>query len=91
MYIKLCFDVHDRIVYVPDGYIVDLKKLQNDFLDWIHNNPDCIVTIGKHSGYRYAEDEFLTYINLFVLNGNEKAYFIDGEIKENTKLVKLYF
>ena len=90
MYIKLCFDVHDRIVYVPDGYIKDLKGLQNDFLDWVHNNPDCIEKTGKRYGYRYNEEEFLNYINSFVVSGSEKAYFADKADKK-IKTKKLFF
>ena len=31
MYIKLCFDYHEKIIYIPDGYVNDIKKLSNDF------------------------------------------------------------
>ena len=91
MYIKLRFSVHDKTVYIPDGYVNNLKQLQNDFLNWVHDNPDCIEKIGNHYGYVFNEDDFLNYVNSFIITGNEKAFFSDDTISKNLKVKTLNF
>ena len=77
MNIELKFDFDTYKVYVPDGYI-DISKLQNDFLEWMREQPECIMQDKKGNlAFSYDADTFLKYINRVILcESNEKAYFI---------------
>ena len=67
MVVRLTFDSRISYVYVPDGYITDVKSLQCSFLEWVYDNPNCMV---KAKG-----NTVFSFINAVVLRGkNEKAY-----------------
>lgn len=86
MSIKIEFDYHSVIVFIPDGYIDNVCKLQEKFLEWVEEQPNCIIK--DSSGVivlAYDEKDFLKYINEVVLqNTNEKAYFV-----QNKKQIKV--
>ena len=81
MKIQLIFDFAKYMLYVPDGYIIDTKKLQMDFFDWCETQEDAFsIAPGKRFGWCYSNELFLRYINDVVLSeSREKAYFIDYE------------
>ncbi len=73
MNIELKFDYDSSVIYIPDGCVFDAKELQQSFLEWMQNQPECIIK----SGYSYNEEDFLRYINNVMLkNSKEKAYFL---------------
>jgi len=75
MIIDLRFDQDESSIYVPDGYIEDIEKLQNNFLDWIiSKNQSCIC---------YNSDDFLCYLNTVVLSGNEVAFYKKSKNKKS--------
>ena len=75
MIIDLRFDQDESSIYVPDGYIEDIEKLQNNFLDWIiSKNQSCIC---------YNSDDFLYYLNTIVLSGNEVAFYKKSKNRKN--------
>ena len=93
MTVELRFDYDSRVIYIPDGYVDDLKILQSSFLDWMQEQPECIVCApDMQVGYSYNEDDFLRYINSVVLkNSNEKAYFaLNQSIKNKNKFVIVF-
>ena len=77
MNVELKFDFDTYTVYLPDGYIFDASKLQNDFLEWMQEKPECITQDKNGNlGFSYDADTFLKYINEVILaNSGEKAYF----------------
>ena len=89
MNIKIEFDYHSMIIFIPDGYIYDVGKLQERFLEWVEEQPDCFVK--GRSGFialSYDEKDFLKYINEVILqNTNEKAYFVQN--KKHIKVNKI--
>ena len=87
MYIKLFFDYYERTVYIPDGYVKDVKELQNNFLEWMKEQPYCIVDKKGQSGYSYNETDFLRYLNTVLISGGEKAYFFDNIQKKKYKTI----
>lgn len=93
MNVELKFDYYSRMIYIPDGYVYDVKILQSSFLDWMQEQPECIVCApDTQVGYSYNEDDFLRYINSVVLkNSNEKAYFaLNQSIKNKNKFVIVF-
>lgn len=77
MNVKLQFDCSSKTIYIPDGYVDDLGKLQLSFLDWIKQQPECITNTHRNQiGYFYNEIHFLKYVNdVLLINSREKAYF----------------
>lgn len=78
MNIELKFDYHSCVVYIPDGYIQDVYELQKDFLEWIEDQPTCIIKTPENLlVLSYDEKDFIKYLNDVVLkDSNEKAYFL---------------
>lgn len=76
MYIKLCFDYHEKIIYIPDRYVNDIKKLSNDFFDWLYQCEDAMRSDRSgHLVFAYDECTFLVFVNGTILkNSQEKAY-----------------
>ena len=37
MILQLVFDANISYTYIPDGFIVDLKLLEKDFLEWVQS------------------------------------------------------
>lgn len=86
MIIKLEFDLHSHFLFVPDNYTLNLTTLRDEFLDWMQEQPECIIsTYDKKLAYSYNEETFLKYINTVVLSdSNEKAYFVNTK-NQNSK------
>lgn len=87
MKILFRFIFDNSIIYVPDGYVNE-ATVQEDFLEWVHNRPENIVS----NGYSYNSEDFLEYLNTVVLKEvSERAYFIERNIdnfkKEKNMLV----
>ena len=77
MNILVKFDGTPFVVYIPDGYVHDLKLLQNDFLGWIESQPIDRVLPGHKVGLCYNANTFLQYLNeVLLLNSRECAYFV---------------
>lgn len=77
MNILVKFDTTPFLVYIPDGYVHDLELLQNDFFEWLENQPVCRVLPGQKEGICYNANTFLQYLNEVVLsNSSERAYFV---------------
>ena len=93
MNVELRFDYDSRVIYIPDGYVDDVKILQSSFLDWMQEQPECIVCApDTQVGYSYNEDDFLRYINNVVLkNSNEKAYFVFNQFSTNKNIFVIVF
>lgn len=94
MYIDLIFDYYSKLLYIPDGYIHDVKTLQHSFLNWVSQQSECIVLRpGNMVGYSYDENDFIEYINQVVLdNTTEKAYFVLKEkFRGKRKIYRLEF
>ena len=78
MVIRIKFDYYGKTVFIPDGYIADVNKLQTDFLKWVKDQPDCISEVNGIAGLSYDADDFLEYVNKTVLaDTEEKAYFVE--------------
>lgn len=85
MKVNLCFDYYSKIIYIPDGYITDLKKMQHSFFEWMDSQPPCLVD----KGVSYDEDDFLKYVNNEVLmESREKAYVLSDESKKEFPKLK---
>lgn len=76
MNVELKFDLYSCTIFIPDGYVSDLRKLQASFLEWVQQQPECIVPApGNQFGFAYNENHFVEYINAVVLEEScEKAY-----------------
>lgn len=86
MYINLKFDYYMTTLYVPDGYILDIKLLQDDFLEWVSNNPECIILSKGGNVLSYSDKDFLQYVNEELLKeSKEKAYI---EVKPVKKKIR---
>lgn len=93
MNIVLKFDHSTNTVFVPDGYISDVKELRLRFFDWLYDNPQYMTFDKKgHAAYAYDATTFLSYINQVILcSSNEKAYFVPPTQKVRGKLFRLEF
>ncbi len=89
MYIELTFDYYSKVLYIPDGYIYDLKFIQDSFISWISKQSSCIInTPDAQSGFNFNEADFLKFINSEILkNSTEKAYFVSGIPSPKKKFV----
>ncbi len=90
MNINLEFDFDTYTVYVPDGYISNAAKMQIDFLEWVHEKPEC-VSQDKNGrlAFAYGADDVLKYINdVILLCSKEKAYFIQNPMKKSSFTLK---
>ena len=81
MNIKVEFDYHYKIICIPNGCIENVAKLQGMFLEWVEEQPECIVKGPANSiALSYDEKDFLKYINDVILQKtNKKAYFVQDE------------
>lgn len=93
MNILLKFDHTADIMFVPDGYISDAKKLRLCFFDWLYANPQYMTCDEKgHAVCTYDATAFLAYINQVILcSSNEKAYFVPPTQRVRGKLYRLEF
>ncbi len=78
MILQLEFDADISYIFIPDGFISDLKLLEKSFLEWVQSQPSCIEKIAnKYAGFSFAESDFLKYLNTTVLeNCNKKAFML---------------
>lgn len=75
MNITVKFDARGFAVHIPDGYVHDLGALQNDFLEWIENQPVYSALPGQKTGMCYDINHFLQYLNAVLLaDSSERAY-----------------
>ena len=93
MNIVLKFDHSTDTVFVPDGYISDVRALHLRFFDWLYDNPQYMTYDEKgHAVYAYDAGAFLAYLNQVVLcASNEKAYFVPSTQNVRGKLYRLEF
>lgn len=91
MNIQLRFDFHSCTVFVPDGIVTDAYRLQQDFLEWAFEQPNCITS--DHNGdlaLRYDENDFITFVNDVLLKDcNERAYKYSDSRSEKMKIQKV--
>lgn len=80
MYINLKFDFYSDTIYISDGYIFDVSALQENFFEWIHDQPSCFANRSTGPfGLAYDSSDFLRFVNEVILNGSsERAYFISN-------------
>lgn len=85
MILKLRFDVMEEAVFIPDGYVHDVKILQRDFFEWAEDQSETFVSgPGGMICRRYSCDLFLRYVNTCILaQANEMAYPI--RLPEDTR------
>ncbi len=78
MILQLEFDADISYIFIPDGFISDLKLLEKSFLEWVQSQPSCIEKFAKrYAGLSFSESDFLKYLNTTVLeNSNEKAFML---------------
>ena len=89
MKIELEFDFEPTVIYVPDGYVKNLKSLQQDFFSWMYDREEYVTEFG---GYEYDESAFLRYVNEVVLiNSDEKAYILNENEGDGKIIGKLSF
>ena len=81
MKIRLIFDISSYAIYIPDGYIYDIKKLRMDFIEWCETQKDAVATApGNKVAMSISKELFLRYINEVILGeSNERAYFLDAK------------
>lgn len=93
MNLRLKFDYSTDMIYIPDGYIEDLKLFQSKFFEWLYENPDCMIYDKKGTpAYSYNATTVLDYINREVLYASrEKAYFISERRSQNGKIYTITF
>lgn len=78
MILKLIFDADISYVFVPDGFIADLKLLEENFIEWVQSQPSCIAKVSnRYVGFSFSESDFVKYLNTAILgNCNEKAFVL---------------
>lgn len=93
MNVRLKFDHSSDVIFIPDGYITDIKLTHLRFFDWLYDNPAYMTSDEKgHTMYRYDASAFLSYVNQVVLSScREKAYLIPPTKQVNGKIVTLEF
>lgn len=78
MNIELKFDYHSCVLFIPDDVSVNIDNVQRDFLEWVFEQPDCIIK-GSNNIFAlsYDENDFIKYVNGVLLkDSKEKAYKI---------------
>lgn len=87
MNILLEFDYDSHLIFVPDGYILNLQEAQNDFFSWLSEQPGNLVKNSRNQlSIQYNADDFLQYLNENVLCGTgEKAYYLHRKSQEIKK------
>lgn len=85
MELLLQFDYSSSVVYIPDGYVYSIEQLQEDFLDWVSDQPECWVNGPGHiAALSYGKEEFLAFVNdVILMESKEKAYFISDAHKHS--------
>lgn len=78
MNVLLEFDYSYHLIYIPDGYVLDIRKVQLDFFKWLYRQEkNMLASNTGQMGCAYSADDFLEYINNVVLKDTrECAYFI---------------
>lgn len=89
MKIELEFDFEAKMIYVPDGYIKNLKTFRLDFFHWMYDQDEYVTEFG---GYEYDERAVLKYINEVMLAcSDEKAYLLDETDKDGKVFGRIAF
>ena len=83
MYIKLCFDYYKKIIYIPDEYVNDIKKLSNDFFDWLYQCEDAMRS--DRSGHLA-----FAFVNGTILKNSQERAYITNKNK-GTKVKSIHF
>ncbi len=93
MIIRLKFDYTSSLIYIPDGFVLDTKLLQMNFLKWVEDQPECILPDKTGAcGISYSSDDFLRYVNEELLcETSEKAYYIQENKNDKTRIPALFF
>lgn len=92
MKVILQFDYYEKIIFIPDGYIVDLKHVHLQFFDWITSQPGGFQEIAGHGYVSYDYTDFIRYINEEILKDtDEKAYEIFKLKGSKKKILRLRF
>ena len=93
MKIRLKFDYTSSLIYIPDGFVLDIKLLQMNFLKWVEEQPECILLDKTGAcGISYSSDDFLRYVNDELLyETSEKAYYIKEAKNTKTRIPTLFF
>ena len=87
MNVYITHDFERHLVYIPDGYTGSMEKLRDDFLDWVGEQPECIL----NGGICFGHETFLRYLNEVLLKEvNEKAYLVHG-VSGNKHIPKIDF
>lgn len=78
MIVILEFDFDSKTIFIPDGYINDIKKVQSDFFEWLYiQSSNFLKSSDKQYGVCYNSNDFVKYLNNTVLSeSNEKAYIV---------------
>lgn len=83
----LRFDYHCATLHIPDGYVGMGDDLQKEFLEWVEDQPGCVVKgLNGVLALSYNEVDFLKYTNEVLLkNSKEKAYLLpdSGQVKSD--------
>lgn len=88
MNVILKFDIESYVVYIPDGYVHDVRSLQEDFFDWLQNQQVYCLSPGRPISICYNADTFLQYLNEVVLfDSRERAYFVDQRNKKMPTII----
>lgn len=73
MNLLLKFDYASYVVSIPDGYVRDIKTLQNDFFEWLYWQKENITDLGV----AYGAQDFVRFINETLLRESaEVAYLL---------------
>lgn len=93
MKLILQFDIKREAIYLPDGFVYDIKSLQCDFFEWAEEQSDTYVKgPGRMVSRHYSCNSFLRYINECVLaDVTEKAYQISVPIHSDKSTCILFF
>lgn len=93
MKLLLSFEYSSYLVYIPDGYVYSTRKLQEEFLDWVSDQPECWVNgPGNKAALSYSEEHFLAFVNnVILMESKEKAYLISDKHKHSRAKAVLRF
>ena len=83
MNIELKFDYYSKIMYIPDGYIKDLKEVHLNFFEWLLDQTKCYTE--DNLELCYNEQDFVRYINQEILNESKEKAYIVKDNKGNIK------
>lgn len=87
MIVLIKFDLEQYKIYIPDGYILNLKNIRSDFYELIDCQPECIIYDKSNAILAYGVDDFLKFLNETIFTGcKEKAYIESRNGKKYNKI-----